>query len=695
MPIIALTDERYKLSTNAPYKFDPSASLTFKTAAHEALDTNITRRAWRQGERSARDLLDLLDGPGHSNNTFMSKAAYEASPYYREGISFDKGEHIATIKDIVERHDRRVAREQILANSRHGGAAFTGGMIGSFIDPINVAVGFVPVVGEARLAAALERAGASSLSRGLTRAGAGFAEGVAGATAVEPLNAWLSHNEQDTYGAADALVNILVGGVTGGMLQTGLGALGDAIRRDLGTHKLEEAGRASVAQMYNDEPINVIPTLTEDVGDFERMAFTTLETHTEQVPWTTPYKYPNRTEREATFMRFAGDMRKLTEDAKYRDFEYALKTQDSNELDGRFSLNPVKPVTETPTSRPAPLDMAQANVRSFLGINGPPSPLSVGEALDAVLLRHHSAVKEVKLLSEEELDQIAATVMEASNESASFGGRNANTLAEVQQIVAQTLKRNKVFLGEHTPDELHAEINRRIREGVSDDTSVVESLALEAQRRFAEAADAAHRRNMRRQKETLNTLEEIHQWIRSQLPKYTDAEAVGAEFNRLVRLSMKRVPLESYDSLRNARLYPANAQGAHGTPQVSVTRTQQVERSIKVYGKAAGKAADGAEVQPLSPALAEEAARQAHYDAMSVDELTALPAFKMDATSEELLSMADDLTNRLFALERKVGLDEAVKLKFDEARSEPTTRQKAEALQSMASCIGGFYGNTI
>ena len=694
MPIIPLTDDRYKLSTNQPYKFNPSAGLAFQAAGQEALDTNISTRAWRQGERSTRDLLDLLDGPGHDEDSFMSKAAYEKSPYYRKDITFDKGEHIETIKDIVARHDRRIAREEILANSQHGGAAFAASMIGSFIDPVNIAVGFVPVVGEVRLAAAMERAGTNALARGLIRAGAGFAEGTAGAAMVEPLNALMSHNEQDTYGAAEALTNILVGGVTGGALHTGLGALGDAVRYGLGVHKLEEAGRGSVAQMYNDEPVNVIPTLTEDINDFKHMAFTTLEKRTEQQPWHTPFKLPNQAERDAKAISFADSMRKLTEDSKYRDFEYAVKTQATGELDGRHSLDPVPAVRETAASYLPPLDIAQANVRSFLHIDGPPSPESTGKELDAVVLRHHSSVKEAQLLSGDDLDRVAEAVLEKANAPDFFGGRMANSLSEVQRIVAQELKHNKQFLGEHTPEELHAEINRRVREGVSDDESVEESLAAEVRKQFLKASEDTHKRNQGRQKETLNTLDEVHKWLRLELPKYTDAETVGKEFNRLLHLRMNSVPLESYDSLRNARLYPANAEGAQGTPLMTVSKTQRVERSVKVYEGAATAPGSVGTMTPNTP-LVEEAVRQAHYDDMSVEELTALPAFKVGATPEELLSVADDLTNRLSALERKVGLDETVKLKFDEARSEPTTRQKAEALQSMASCIGGFYGNVV
>lgn len=107
---------------------------------------------------------------------------------------------------------------------------------GSLLDPINVASGFVPVVGQMRYLQWLGRAG-GPLGRVGVRAGVGAVEGAVGAALIEPIIATAKHREQADYDMTDSLFNIAIGAGIGGTLQPLAGAVADAVR---GTRGIEQ-----------------------------------------------------------------------------------------------------------------------------------------------------------------------------------------------------------------------------------------------------------------------------------------------------------------------------------------------------------------------------------------------------------------------------------------------------------------------
>jgi hypothetical protein len=98
----------------------------------------------------------------------------------------------------------------------------------SATDPINVLSAFVPVVGPAKYAGMLERAG-SSLAKASLRARVGATEGLVGAALIEPLTFGLARDEQADYTLSDSIMNLALGTALGGGLHSGLGAVSDAI----------------------------------------------------------------------------------------------------------------------------------------------------------------------------------------------------------------------------------------------------------------------------------------------------------------------------------------------------------------------------------------------------------------------------------------------------------------------------------
>lgn len=127
-------------------------------------------------------------------------------------------------------------RRQTLTQEYDGWSPQIAGMvIGSVLDPSNVALSFVPVVGEARYAQLLERAGSSVVGRLGVRAGVGAVEGGVGAAIVEPAIYMGQQQWRNDYDAYDSMLNIAGGAGFGSLLHGGAGMVKDAFGRPVQT----------------------------------------------------------------------------------------------------------------------------------------------------------------------------------------------------------------------------------------------------------------------------------------------------------------------------------------------------------------------------------------------------------------------------------------------------------------------------
>jgi hypothetical protein len=191
-------------------------------------------------------------------------------------LSFDKPVPQSVARDLFEHKRDQIEREDTIAR-REGGlltggaARFTASTAAGLLDPINLAVGFIPIVGEARLAGLLASAGSAAARAGV-RAGIGAAEGAAGMAALQPLEFGLSRGEREDYTMAMALRSIALGGVLGGGLHAGIGAAADRATgryRNPITQRLEDAGpearetllQGALAQTIEGRPVEVAPAL--------------------------------------------------------------------------------------------------------------------------------------------------------------------------------------------------------------------------------------------------------------------------------------------------------------------------------------------------------------------------------------------------------------------------------------------------
>jgi len=179
---------------------------------------------------SAMRSIDYLANRGQGRK--LSAQEWEESEFFREGLSIpDGGINEGAASILADRHDQRAVRNLVLQRSPGGLGLASGqlavGLLGTALDPLNVAASFIPVVGQARFAAQIAKHG-----KGVARARKGLAEGAVGAAAVEPIvlsTAMLEQNEDYTY--ATAFMNIAFGSALGGGLHVVGGRFSDALEK--------------------------------------------------------------------------------------------------------------------------------------------------------------------------------------------------------------------------------------------------------------------------------------------------------------------------------------------------------------------------------------------------------------------------------------------------------------------------------
>lgn len=150
------------------------------------------------------------------------------------------------------------------------------GFLAGAADPLNIAAAFIPVMGEARAAGMLTKLGMDMsggfLARSAARGLAGAAAGTAGQVPLVAMRYGLSQQEQADYSAVDAMADVAMGTLLGGGLHTAIGGAGDLIGSRFarsGVARLAERdpaaretlGRAAVAAIVDDKPVNLAPVL--------------------------------------------------------------------------------------------------------------------------------------------------------------------------------------------------------------------------------------------------------------------------------------------------------------------------------------------------------------------------------------------------------------------------------------------------
>jgi hypothetical protein len=178
----------------------------------------------------------------------------------------DNGIATEALNILMDRKHEEVKRQEILSRAPSGigpGAAKLGtSLVTGMMDPLNVGLAFVPVVGEARYMRYLAQA-RGVFGRAALRAGVGAVEGATGAAIAEPFVYTAKTQEQADYDYQDSLLNVAFGGVFGGGLHAVSGGLGDAVGKLRGTDR-ETMLRTAVAQAVQGQEVHLEPVTPQE-----------------------------------------------------------------------------------------------------------------------------------------------------------------------------------------------------------------------------------------------------------------------------------------------------------------------------------------------------------------------------------------------------------------------------------------------
>ena len=198
----------------------------FQTGMFETLG-EIAKDAWKYNPvSSAFRLSELEINRGRIDNEPLIDRQKLNDEYGKYNLFFEEDEKQSTVDIFVARKKAEIERQSIIQRGPKGAlpalAKLGTSLVASIADPINLAMMFIPIVGKARFAAMVARAGLTG-----ARFRKGAMEGLVGIAAIEPLVYTAATREQSDYDLVDSLIAVTFGGVLGGGLHVGVGKLKD------------------------------------------------------------------------------------------------------------------------------------------------------------------------------------------------------------------------------------------------------------------------------------------------------------------------------------------------------------------------------------------------------------------------------------------------------------------------------------
>jgi len=206
-----------------------SALGNLKTGYWDAQGANIAS-SWDYNPTSSLFRYAEKEKAYSESNVYLNKDELNKQ-YAGMGLYFEQDTREGVVDYLVNRKQVEQERASIMARGPQSayGTFFLASMATNFVDPINIASAFVPVVGEARFANMVARSGAT-----VGRLQKGFIEGFVGNALVEPIVYGVAKSEQADYNAYDSFFNVAVGGVMGSTLHASFGKIGDVIAEKTG-----------------------------------------------------------------------------------------------------------------------------------------------------------------------------------------------------------------------------------------------------------------------------------------------------------------------------------------------------------------------------------------------------------------------------------------------------------------------------
>lgn len=233
----------------------------------ETLFLNPTPALARLGERFlASDRFRSLIS---SRRPEMVSPEEATAQYEHLGLGFDRPVPRPVLDKIVDRKRRELVRKSVIERADIGGGTVAAGfglaLVGSVIDPLNIAAVFIPGGAEAiaaksglsfRAGSTLARASAAVRSN---RVVAGAVEGALGSAAIEPIILAAAAQDQTDYGLSDSLLNFALSSVIGGGIH-GLIGIAEARRAQIRAADVktrQAAFKAAVAQFAEGRRVDV------------------------------------------------------------------------------------------------------------------------------------------------------------------------------------------------------------------------------------------------------------------------------------------------------------------------------------------------------------------------------------------------------------------------------------------------------
>tara|TARA_R110002050_G_scaffold283014_1_gene431185 strand:- start:114 stop:1583 length:1470 start_codon:yes stop_codon:yes gene_type:complete len=226
----------------------------FSTSMGDML-SEVAADAWKYNPFSSIDRMVELRGSRDADEELIP--FQELNEKYKDsGIFFDQDEKQSTVDILVDRKEEERERQSIIQRGPKGFIAGTAkfgvGMVASMADPINLAMMFIPVVGQARFLALVGKYGLTK-----ARMMRGTVEGAVGIAAVEPLVLAAATQEQSDYGLVDSLLAVTFGTLLGGGLHVGAGKLKDVYTQKKFNKRIRESRKNMKAEGGEDPAFNI------------------------------------------------------------------------------------------------------------------------------------------------------------------------------------------------------------------------------------------------------------------------------------------------------------------------------------------------------------------------------------------------------------------------------------------------------
>lgn len=234
------------------------------------VEENVVRGPMETIDRAAaRNQIERSVEAGDSIQPVLSRDQANAKYGIDGQLSFDQDTPEMIARQLHQLKRDEIERSETIRRSESGiGTALTAGLVGTILDPLNVASAFIPVVGEARFASIAAKLGTTG-----ARATTGAVEGLVGAAMLEPIVYLGARAEQADYTAVDSLTNLAFGTALGSGLHLVGGFVGDRLRNletasgpakvidSLPRTDQESLLKSAIAQVVEGRPVEIDPVL--------------------------------------------------------------------------------------------------------------------------------------------------------------------------------------------------------------------------------------------------------------------------------------------------------------------------------------------------------------------------------------------------------------------------------------------------